>query len=65
MTNAVFEREMRASEALRAKLRSQDGLQFDGDPHWDRAMEALAQEAVRNAERRIAEAAKAGSASES
>ena len=62
MTNPVFEREMRASEELRAKLRSQGGLQFDGDPHWDRAMEALAQEAIANAARKIAEASNPGSA---
>lgn len=42
-----IEEAFRASKELRERLRKEDGLQFDGDPHWERAMELLAQEAVK------------------
>lgn len=38
---------MKASFELGKKLREEGVLQFDGDPHWERAMELLAQEAVK------------------
>lgn len=61
MTNLVYEREMQASRELLEKRRQEGDRHFDGDHHWDRAIEALAQEAVENAERRLAQASNARS----
>lgn len=54
MINPVFEREFALSRAHRERLVAQGIYQFDGDPHWDRAMQALADEAIKNAEAEIA-----------
>jgi hypothetical protein len=37
----LLSREVQASAELSRRLEEKDITQFDGDPHWDRAMEAM------------------------
>lgn len=62
VTMTGFELELQRSVAADEQRRADGAMQFDGDPHWDKAMKALADAAIEDAEKIKNAAAEAGTA---